>query len=232
MNVEKVVTAKCEAVLGPIRCESRATVRMNFSVQHILAAAKFSRHVNIIEQENHDKPFGAFYEDILAYSSACVSSSVSSIEAYANELFVDVEKNFPDLKPDVMHKLWGFFEQRPLLDKFDFALLLRGKTELDKGVSPYQDIAALIALRNALTHFKPEWENDQAVHAKVSARLSGRFKPSQYFQGHEPIFPRRWACHSCTKWAVDSCITFVEAFDSQANLTPHLKPFLDRIHPC
>jgi len=209
--------------------QAEGSVRSNFSIPHILAAARFSRLVAEIESENKGQPFGPFYDEILSFSTGCIFTCVASLESYANELFVDYEKNFPSMRSEIMERLWEFFEQKPLLEKFEFALLLRQAPKLDKSNHPYQDIDALIKLRNALTHFKPEWDDEQVVHSKVSARLKGRFVPSPFMGEGDPLFPKRWATHGCTKWAVSSCLDFVYEFEKLSGIEHRFTKFQDRL---
>jgi len=199
--------------------QATAMLRTNFAVQHMLAAARFSRRVADIERENAGKDFGEFWEEILHQSSACVFTAAASLESYANELFFERQTAFPGFASELLDKLWETFEQKPTLEKFEFALLLRGKPQFDKGARPYQDVAAVIELRNALTHFKPEWDALAVRHRKISDRLQNRFSPSP-FLNDELIFPRRWATHCCTKWAVEQCLDFAEEFESRAELPP------------
>lgn len=205
-------------------------VRSNFAVPHLLAAAQFSRQVSKIENENQGRPFGPFYEEILSFSLACVSLSVAALEAYANELFIDYHKYFQDIRSDVMKKLWELIEQKSLLEKFEFALLLRQSPMFEKGTRPYQDIDILIRLRNALIHFKPEWNDEQAVHAKISTQLQGKFAPSPFMGSGDPLFPKRWATTGCTKWAVESSVSFLHKFEELAQIEHRFDPYADRLN--
>ena len=45
---------------------------------------------------------------------------------------------------ELLDKLWETFEQKPILEKFGFALLLRGKPPLDMEENPQQDVTAVI----------------------------------------------------------------------------------------
>jgi hypothetical protein len=115
--------------------------------------------------------------------------------------------------------LWETFEREPPLDKFDFALLLRHKPKLNRGARPCQDVALVIELRNALIHFKPEWDNEADRHRKISERLANRFTPNPLLNDQN-IFPRQWATHSCTQWALEQCLAFAEEFERLAELEP------------
>ena|SRR5439155_6633148 len=119
-------------IAAAARVEAEAALRTNFSILHLLAAAHFSRHVAEIEHAHNGEPFGAFFEEIIWFSSACILSCSAGLEAYANELFVDRSEHFPNLRPEVADKLWELFEQKPTLEKFDMALLLKQKPLLDR----------------------------------------------------------------------------------------------------
>src|SRR5258706_2586528 len=55
----------------------------------MLAAARFSREVGAIENENKGQPWGEFWGGIFHRATACILTSVASLEAHANELFSD-----------------------------------------------------------------------------------------------------------------------------------------------
>jgi hypothetical protein len=204
--------------LGPVTMTAHATMRVNLAVQHLLAAAHYSREVGTIEKQYRGQQFGAFWEGILHRAIACILTTVASLEAYANELFSDREKIFPEYSAELLDNLWETYEQKPILEKFAFALLLLHKPELDRGARPYQDVKVLIELRNALTHFKPEWMNEAEEHAKISAKLKDKIQGSSFLLGSELLFPRRWASHSCTAWAICSTLDFARAFEQLAGL--------------
>ena len=222
-----VITGSLNLTLEPVTIQATGRTRVNLSVPHLLSACLFSRQVRELEEENRGRELGAFWEPILAHATANVLLTVAALESYVNELFSDHDTNFPGFRTDILVKLWASYELKCIIDKFDLALLLREAGSLDRGISPTQDVALLIRLRNALTHFKPEWFDEQQEHAKLSARLAGRFSPSVFFQG-EPIFPRGWATHGCTAWAVKSAIHFIGGFESQAGLPKRLEKFKSR----
>jgi hypothetical protein len=215
-----VVRAAGVMAAGKATIRATLTQKMNLAVQHLLAAARFSREVGVLENEHVGQRFGAFWESIFHSSIACVLTSVASLESYANELFSDREKVFLGYHPDLLHELWETYEQKPILAKFEFALLLLNKPEINRGASPYQDIKVLIDVRNALTHFRPEWMNEADEHAKISAKLDGKIVGSPFLPESEILFPRRWASHNCTTWAVSSVTAFARNFEQHAGLPP------------
>lgn len=195
-------------------------VRANFSVPHLLAGARFSRHVCSIERANRGKPLGPFYDEILSFCIATVITSVASLESYSNELFSDYGKNFPDVRGALVVGLWDSLGKMSMLEKFNLALIMRNAEAFDKGSKPYQDVDVLIKLRNALIHFTPEWESDQDLHAKLSNKLRYKFQPTPFMEESAPLFPKRWASSGCAKWAVRSCLSFAERFEAKSALEP------------
>jgi hypothetical protein len=117
-----------------------AKVKVNLAVQHMLAAARFSREVGNLEHQYEGQEFAAFWEGIFHNATACILTTVASLEAYANELFSDRNTLFPEYSPELMHNLWETYERKPVLGKFAFALLLLRKPTMDRGARPYQDI--------------------------------------------------------------------------------------------
>ena len=157
------------------------TMRANFSVSHLLAAASFSRAVGKLQSDNEGRPFDDFFEDIQYNAIATVLTATAALESYANELFVDQATVFPNQPSRILEKFWEAYEFKPTLEKFDLALLLLDKGKLDRWDSPYQDVESLAKLRNALVHFKPEWTHDQRKHAKVASALKDRIERSPFF---------------------------------------------------
>ena len=215
---EKVISVGM-AIESNIAMSIKASIRVNLAVQHMLAAASFSREVGQLEAKHAGQPFGDFWESILHNSMACVLTCVASLEAYANELFSDRTTVFSGYSHDLLHKLWETYEQKPILEKFEFALLLLKRPQFSRGAKPYQDIKVLVELRNALTHFKPEWSEEADEHKAISAKLEGKIIGST-FLNDALLFPRRWASHSCTSWAVFSAIAFAQAFEALGSLPP------------
>jgi hypothetical protein len=82
-----------------------------------------------------------------------------------------------------------------------------------------KQVQIVVELRNALVHFKPEWDTQADRHQKLSKKLKDKFGPSP-FLNDVLIFPRRWATHGCTSWGVRSCLKFAAEFERLSNLPP------------
>jgi hypothetical protein len=224
---EHHLTATALITEAPDTMSATVKTRMNYAVPHLMSAAMFSRRVGEIEAKHSGQAFGSFWEEILAYATATVFLSVAALESYANELFVDMDQNFPGVGNELLETLWTAYEEKRVFEKFDLALLLRGAPRLVRGAEPFQSVHALVGLRNALIHFKPEWE--PAEHKQLSSRLRNFFKPSEFLADDPGLFPRAWASHDCTVWALTAVLRFIEHFENCAGLPHKMANFSDRL---
>lgn len=214
--------------------EIKATGRQrpNFAVQHMIAAARFARLCYKVEDDNAGAPFGPFYDEIINYVTATILSSVASLEANINEIFADVRDHiivFDGLDMNLLTEIWDLIEQKPILEKYQFALVLKKKEKMNKGDQHYQYVDTLIKVRNALVHFKPEWIDDQQEHEKISKLLRGKFPFSPFLNENDPIFPMRCMTHGFADWAVRSSLEFAQWFTHCADLPNRFAQFLDRM---
>ena len=208
-------------------CTGTGALRVNLAIPHLMSAAACSRKTRELEISHSGEPFGLFWEEILAQATAAILISVASLEAYANELFIDHEKLLPELRTDEIPELWKSYERKRPLEKLEYALGVKQGQPFDCGAKPYQDVAALIELRNGLVHFKPEWFDQQEAHAKLSKTLAKKVEPSPFLVS-EPLFPRAWAGSSCTIWAVRSVSQLMVEFERRAGIDIS-KNLIDRI---
>lgn len=123
-----------------------------------------------------------------------------------------------------MAKIAALVDREDVLTKFDLALSLRTGASLDRSIQVVQHADALIKLRNAEIHFRPEWHDENASHAKLSRQLQYKFVPTPFLP-NEPLFPRAWASASFADWAVKSAVGFMDYFTQQGNLPSKLEQF-------
>src|SRR5215213_7966930 len=135
----------------------------------MVCAAIFTRRALEIES-TYDKDLvsGEPYYVHRGYVTAAVLSAVASLEATINEFFVDAQnENSPIFEgvdpmiPRILAEYWEEIEGARILTKYQMALILASKRKFDRGLSPYQEVDSLIQLRNALVHYKPEWDTEQ-----------------------------------------------------------------------
>ena len=205
-------------------------VRTNFSVQHLMAAAKLARDAKRVEEANRGQAFGSFFEEVLGASAGCVLLSAAAAEAYVNEVFIDRASNFSGRDQLTLDLFWEEFEQKSPMAKYDLALRLSVQQRLDAGNRTSQSLGRLTDLRNALTHFKPEWPDEAVKHPKLSRQIAGYVVRSQWFPD-EDLFPRAWASHGTCRWAVSTVIDFVADFSTRSGIQNRLGKQIARLDP-
>lgn len=183
--------------------------RHNMALQHFLGASHFCREVQRIEQENKGKPFGPFFEQIIWNFSSCVILCVSSVEAYLNETMDD--RDFDD-------DLVRLIERTNTLDRYVYFLKLSGRSPLVRGSQPAQFMAALIDLRNALVHFKPEWDYEPKKHKTLENKLP-KLPNSPFLEPSAVFFPQRCMTYGYAEWSVTCTYSFLEEFSKLADIS-------------
>ena len=210
-----------------------AHVKVSLGLVHMEAARDFARRCADIENDQKDLPWPQpRYREADRYALGSVILSVAAIEAGINETYqaaVDSvgqrELDLPQAKAKLLAVLWNDVEQFPLLRKYQVALVACGKEPFDAGAEPYQSAQNLIRLRNALVHFKPEWDDDRGDHHKLEQRLKSRFEEAQTWKrrtGSRAWFPDRCLGAGCAKWACDSAQALHDEFCNRIGIDPVL----------
>lgn len=205
----------------------QATVQHRFAKQHFLAARFFADTSACLESTlptavPRDDARGSHHR---AYVVGAIASAVMGLEARINEIYLDAcarsQTNLAELDDaaiSLLSEWWPELEQRPILLKYQHALLLLGKPALPKGKNPYQDADHLIHLRSALTHYRPEWDDSLDVHADLQARLTDKFGLNPLATGSHLWFPHQCLGSGCAHWAVDTAEAFVRTFCVQLGI--------------
>lgn len=196
--------------------------RTNYALLYLYGAASCARRVHKIEKDNARLGFGPFFSELMHMVPSCVMLATGCLEAFANELFADGAPRFPGASSQLVDLVWELAEESPILKKYEVAARLAGVPSPVPGRNPYQNVAALIDLRNALVHFNPESTNEADEHRRLSARLANKFEGSPFLPG-EPLFPRAFVSHSCCDWAVKSVVAFLADFQAAMNLEPKIE---------
>lgn len=190
-----------------------------FAIQHLMAAARFSRQCGEVQKRNVGNKLGSFYDEQIACVSATVMLCVASIESYINELLSEPELIFPELNDNVQKEACSLIGTLSILDKYQRILSFRGLVELDKGGQPLQDIEIMISLRNEFVHFHPEWHDKQERHRKLGLKLQGKFELSPFISEETGVlFPQRIVSHGCTQWAVKKSLEFMSEFSNRVGI--------------
>jgi hypothetical protein len=201
-----------------------ARTRANLALHHLFAACRFSARVGEIESANAGQSFGPFWEEILQNSLGVTALTVAALESYANEMYFEGAVLKPGLNAAAAVELAEVVDRESIIRKYAIALSISVGKRLNVGIAPTQNADALIRLRNAVVHFRPEWFDDQDKHEKLSEVLQNKFVPS-LFLPNEPIFPRAWASHSFTVWALRTTVEFIDHFHAEAGLDSKIEPF-------
>ncbi len=205
-----------------------AKTRTNLALHHLLAACRFSARVGQVEAENANQPFGSFWEEILQNSLGVATLTVAALESYANEMYFEGAILKPGLNQVAAADLAEIVDKEAILKKYAVALSIATGKRLDMGIAPTQNADALIRLRNAVVHFRPEWFDEPGKHEKLSRVLQHRFEPSAFLQ-NEPVFPRAWASHSFTVWALNTTVKFIDHYYAELGQPSAIEPFRDQL---
>lgn len=232
MSTEPAVAHMTEiriyAQAPPCTATATARVRANLALHHLFAACRFSARVGQIESDNVGQPLGSFWDEILQNSLGVATLTVAALESYANEMYFEGAILKPGINPSAVEELAEIVDKETILRKFAIALSVSAGKRLDNGNALTQNAAALIRLRNAVVHFRPEWFGERGKHEKLSKVLDHRFTPSIFFQ-NEAIFPRAWASHSFTVWALRTTVGFIDHFYSELGYASPLEQFRSNI---
>lgn len=226
-----VITGSGNLQAGEAKVSAKIRQRSAFAVQHMMAAARFSRMCGEIEIANREQPLGEFFDRQIGAVSATVMLATASLESNINEYLCEPEQVFQNLLKDSPHTLVQLLEQKSILEKYQSVLSFRGVAEYAAGEPPYQDVDALIKLRNALVHFKPEWHDEQELHRKIEGRLKGRFEINPAIGENGVFFPQQCMSYGCTKWAVNIALEFMRDFSERSGLPYRFEKFAARIRP-
>lgn len=200
-----------------------ARVIANFAWQHMKAATIFRDHVIDLEEKHVGQPFGAFFEEIRSYASACYLSSAASLEALINEFYIAHEGQLRKKLGDFEEEFWGNngIERKAILTKYQYALRILSLPPLETHSLPYRDIQALIGLRNSLVHYKPNWDPDRKDRGDLIELLRGRFPLSPFIDEGADFVSMQCMSSGCTRWAVSSTLAFMRDFHDRAKLDPN-----------
>jgi len=177
------------------------------------------------EIESHEKHMEwpqPSWDRTRSYALASVILAVGALESSINELYqqaIDRDKNalenLSEAQMKLLEQLWTQAEEFSILRKYQVALVACGRDPMQEGSEPFQSAAALIVLRNALTHFKPEWDDSLIEHKKLERRLRSYFAPSalaERAKGRIVWFPHKCLGAGCATWACTTAEEFSNAF--------------------
>jgi hypothetical protein len=218
------------------------TSRTYFSVSHIQAAvisARLAREIEAREPSDDNDLNQRRIADHRAHVTSSLMMSCAFLEATVNELFVDAsdepdhllgtKQSLPSGCAEKLAAAWKDGKERPAwkdgkerrhtLQKVQLALSLCNAEPFNEGTRPYQDISALIDLRNALVHYKPEWIDHGETHNFECRLTSKRFQLNPLLPNN-PFWPDRCLSYGCARWAIVQSLKFTDSFLAKLDVRP------------
>jgi hypothetical protein len=168
-----------------------------------------------------------------ASTLASVVLAACFLESAVNELLLHAVHGDTVVYPtwerqdfDLMSEFWSQLEEQraPTLRKVAVSLLVSRRKMFDKGSEPWQSADSLVQLRNALVHYKPEWNDELANHADLEARLRNKFPENPFASAGLVYFPHKCLGAGAARWACRTAGHFVIAFAGRLDAqTPLVK---------
>lgn len=202
--------------------------KLPLSTDHLAASVVFATQARDFERGRRERVVLHKRSEHTAASIGCILSTVAYLEANINEFFSDAaDEGMSDgvaASQTViarLRKVWNTTgSNTTILDKYDIVLALCDLPTFDKGAAPYQGVAKLVRLRNALVHFVPEWQpggghGEDAELDSLARSLRRVFPENALAAPHEPFFPYRCLGYGSSKWAVTQSVAFVTEFMSR-----------------
>lgn len=216
------------AVLPSLEMTATGKTRMNLALHHLFGACRFTARIRELEEAHESDIFGPFWEEVLHNALGVATLTVACLECYANEFYFEGSILATTLNPTATNAVAALIDKESILRKYEVALAIRSDKPLPYDAAVVQNVDALIRLRNAVVHFRPEWFAETGAHDKLSRRLDHKFAPSRFLPG-EPLFPRAWASGSFSVWALKTAVEFLDYFCPEANVPNPLDLFRERI---
>ena len=233
--------------VAPIEVEitysAHVGVRTYRATQHLWSARHSARQARDIEERNAGT--GRRSIELQAAVTNAVFMSVAFIEASINEVLQDIADSaggrladssvgFGEASVTRLRESWkgpnGLHRERTL-DKYEITLSRAGCPPLDKGANPFQAAKKLIKLRNALVHFKPEWQMDDEEH-DLAKSLKGLFAESSiHYQPVDPWYPSMCLSAGCAEWAHTSALALVGEWSQKFGLARDFEADLESFPP-
>jgi hypothetical protein len=216
------------------------------SIDLLLSASLFAREAHDLEQAI-PSPSGQAAWDVAfrrhrSFVIASVLTSASFQEAVINEVIrsagqsnLEVADRLSEVDRRRLIDLAEDLDRMSTLGRYQLVLHLLNREPFDRGAQPFQDADLLVALRNALVHYKPEWRpgaNSPPSTIGLDKRLeSRRFALNQFFPVANPFFPDRCLGHGCCAWALGAALRLADEFHRRLGVHPIYEGFRDQLDP-
>ena len=198
-----------------------AQVKVNISRAHLAAAQMFASECEQIAVQQGAMVWPQKDWDSSRYrANAAVMLAAAALEASINEFYLEANdgnsNSLGQLSKAQINALsadWSTKVEPPkgkgrlmgILEKYNHALDVCGVALYTRKNGIYDSAVSLVALRNALVHFKPEWDNGLTRHADLEKDLKPRFPSCKLTDQLSMVwFPNKCLGAGCAQWAVDT----------------------------
>lgn len=215
--------------------EVNADVRTSMTGQFLMAAAIQTRAARAIEGklvadvlEDDQVAHRGFVVGAVMQATAALECEIWEVMIYGpghhlGSDGIDVEAR------DFLSPTAEVIDGKSVLERYQIVLHLLKKNRLDRGAQTWQDAALVVRLRNELVHYKSrsgqELERTNLIRA---LRQKGHPKPP-FIQQSANFFPRECLSASCARWAVASCVAFLDGFYANLGFGGRLDPYRARV---
>lgn len=196
-----------------------------YSIQHLQSSLYFSKRAKYLESNINDD-FSEEATFLKSYVTGTILSSVAFLEAFANELYAESQKEngtiLSHLSTEIINAIsdkWNEdkFERKGVLEKFNALVFIAARDKYIKGQKPYQHTQYLIQLRNSLVHYKAPFFD---IGTSVQVR-EGNFNDSNLARNLKDLFSERiylikairsdgWLSCGCAEWAFNTAIAHAD----------------------
>ena len=206
-----------------------------FSIDQVLAASFFAREASSLEQAAAAPAAGSEWEAIVRRHRSVVTASILASAAFQETVINEVigaaahpnlegSGQLPEADRRKLTDLGQELDRISTLSRYQMVLHLLDREPFDRGAQLFQDADLLVALRNALLHYKPRWRpgaGSGLSEMSLDKRLAQRqFPLSPLFPDVNPFFPDRCLSFGCANWAVRSAIRFANEFHTRLSIEP------------
>ncbi len=209
-------------------------VKSGISQFHLNSSARFAFACAQIEsEEKHLEWPQPRWDEARSNALAAVLLAAASLESSVNEFYQqavdrdrDALKSLSETQMKLLAELWPEIEKRSPVRKHQVALVAMGHEPMSKGQEPYRSANGLNSLRNALIHFRPEWDDDLKVHRSLEKELSQLFPASALAdraKGQMAWFPLKCLGAGCAEWAIESAVRFSQQFVNTLGIRERLR---------
>jgi hypothetical protein len=186
-------------------------------------AAQFARHAYALESAGDAaQSTGEQYDD-MEYRGAVAASVVFSVFFVEASIYEYLQRHAPlpehldpNLRYTALQYYWWFTSKSrntSAMQRYNDVLSLHGADAILTGNGIGQDVRLLIELRNAIAHYRPQWEGEGLPVRDVARSLESRVnKPNPFRPESAARFPHYYLSHGCAEWAFNTGIAFYNLF--------------------